>query len=146
MTWWSNVVQFADGAGVVLGTLGIMFGGLWWLISRYNRRSAKLAAEIKYEVRMEGAGERGRLESLERDVEALKGEVGELDERVEVGFQSIDREIATLGRALETVARQSDVATLARDVAGLSSAQHATGRQVTMLYEATLRREEGKKS
>ena len=139
-------MEVADGAGIVVTTLVAMFGGLWGLIAWHGRRSTRLATEIKQEVRNEGAGERTRLARLEKDLEALKGEVGELDDRIEAGFRDVDREIATLGRALETVARQSDIARLGSDVSSLASALQSTTRQVTMLFEATLRREEKERS
>lgn|GEM_PF-4399723 len=146
MTWWTGFIQIADGAVAVLTALTLLFGGTWGLIVWANRRARARAEDIKSDIRRESLTEQARISDLEADVEGLKIKFGELDNRVATGFRDVDREIATLGRTIESLARKSDVGKLSNDVAGLSAALKASSLQVTMLFEATLRREEKERS
>lgn len=146
MTWWTGFIQIADGAVAVLSALTLLFAGSWGLVVWGNARANARAEDIKSDIRRESMTELARISSLEADVEDLKGRFVELDNRVAVGFQDVDREIATIGRTVESLARKSDVGKLSNDVAGLSAALKATSLQVTMLFEATLRREEKERS
>ena len=146
MTWWAGFTQIADGAVALLTALTLLFGGTWGLIVWANRRARTRAEDIKSDIRRESLTELARISDLEADVEGLKVKLGESDKRVETGFRDVDREIATLGRTVESLARKSDVGKLSNDVAGLSAALKASSLQVTMLFEATLRREEKERS
>ena len=142
MTWWTSFTQIADGAVAVLTALTLLFGGTWGLIVWANRRARTRAEDIKSDIRRESLTELARISEVEADVEDLQAKFVELDKRVATGFRDVDREIAGLGRTIESLARKSDVGKLSNDVAGLSAALKASSLQVTMLFEATLRREE----
>lgn len=121
--------------GFILGSFGVISGVIYW----FHRRMKTVAKDVASETDGDRLATSSRLTEIETDVDGVSRDVG----RVREELHTLSSRVASVERTMETVARQSDVAVIGRDLAELRGAMTSQMTvmygQLDTLYKAALR-------
>jgi len=120
--------------GLVLTAFGLLSGLVVWIDRRQRRRADEAVSGITRD-------NANAADSLVK----LTDRLSKLEEEVKTGLDDIDDRVSGLERSMESVARQSDILQIAQSLGKLDGTVQAISTQASMLIEARLREESGKR-
>ena len=112
------MLEFVGVANAVFGLILTLFGAAAGVFVWIHRRMKAVAANVMKESDGSHANTVNRVVKLEDKVEGLSGDIGEVRDEV----HDVGKRLSSVEMGMETVARQKDVAELAREVSGMKSA------------------------
>ena len=123
---------------IVVGLIAAAFGGLSGLVLWIDRRQSRRAKDAVAGVTRDHARSSDTLAKL-------SDRLGRLEVEVKTGLDDVEIRVSSIERSMESVARQGDIHQIAQVLGKLEGTVQAVSTQTSMLIEARLREESGKR-